>query len=231
MSQLIDWAAIETIIAASKRVLLYGPPATGKTTAAKRVGSPATVYGITLTDETPAAVLQGHWIPGDSWYWMDGPAMEAFRNGGRLVLDEIDHASGDVLDFLHGLLDDPDSASITLPVGEGMDRTVRCHPDFSVVATMNGQLEDLPDAIRSRFAVAVEVTEPHPDAIAALPADLQNAAANSPAYAGDARPLDLRRWTAFATLRDVTDPEIAARAVFGEKADEILSTLRLAAVR
>jgi MoxR-like ATPase len=228
---MIEWTAIEAIISAYPRVLLYGPPATGKTTAAKRAGAPSVVYGITLTDETPAAVLQGHWIPGETWSWMDGPAMEAFRNGGRLVLDEIDHASGDVLDFLHGLLDDPESAAITLPVGEGAERTVRCNPGFSCVATMNGNLEDLPDAIRSRFAVAVEVTEPHPGAIAALPADLQNAAKSTVADAADARPMDLRRWNAFGQLRDVVGPDTAATAVFGEKGREVLDTLRLAGVR
>lgn len=224
--QLIEWPTIEAIVAGARLSLLYGPPGTGKTTAAVRAGKPSSCYSVTLTDETPAAELRGHWIPaGSEWRWMDGPAMLAFRGGGRLVLNEIDKASSDALDFCHALLDDPGIAAITLPSGE----TVTPHPDFKVVATMNGDPEDLPEAIRSRFAIRVNVTQPHPAAIESLPEDLRAAAAGlDPATD---RAGDLRAWRTFGELRNTLDAETAAAAVFAHRALDVLDALRLAGVR
>src|SRR5207244_1607050 len=117
--------------------------------------------------------LRGHFIPkGQEFIWMDGPALTAFRLGSRLVLNEIDKASGDALTFCHALLDDPGIARITLPTGE----TVIPHEDFHVIATMNGEPEDLPDALRDRFAVRIHIDKLHPEAVEALPKDLHKIA-------------------------------------------------------
>jgi len=207
--------------------LLYGPPGTGKTTAACKVGSPASVYNVTLTDETAAAELRGHWMPGEVWQWMDGPAMRAFRGGARLVLNEIDHASGDALDFCHALLDDPGVAAITLPSGE----TVSPAPGFSVVATMNGVPSDLPDAIRDRFAIALEITEPHPAALAALPSAIQDAIRGSVGASDEDQRTSLRAWNAYLDLSRKLGDETAAKAVFRHRAGEVLAALALAAER
>ena len=230
-SQLLPWEAIEAVVRGSRLTLLYGPPGTGKTTAAvnagRETGQP--VYNVTLTDETPAAELRGHYLPsGGEWTWSDGPAMRAFRSGGLLVLNEIDQASVDCLDFCHALLDDPGVAAITLPTGE----TVFPHPDFRVVATCNGRPSDLRPALRDRLTVAVYVGTPHPDAILALPQDLQAAAANTAGRdMDDDRPATLRAWKAFAALRETTDVETAATAVFAHRADEVTTAQRLAAQR
>jgi MoxR-like ATPase len=86
------------------------------------------------------AELRGHFVPagGGEWRWMHGPAMRAFAHGGRLVLDEITRASDDCLSFCLALLDDPESARITLPADEDAGGgTFTPHPDYTVWATTN----------------------------------------------------------------------------------------------
>lgn len=227
MTQILPWNIIEAVERGAYRVLLYGPPGTGKTTsaynAAKSLGK--SVYNVTLSDETPAAELRGHFVPqGTEWKWMHGPAMQAYIQGAVLILDEIDKASQDCLDFLHGLLNDPSIARITLPNGE----TITPHPDFQVIATMNGEIEDLPPSLQDRFSIAIEVHDPHPDAIAALPKDLQSAAKKVEKYEESERPATLRRWGAFALLREIEElgPEWAAKVVFAHRAGELLDAIK-----
>lgn len=223
MSQFLTWEAIEAVERGAYRVLLYGPPGTGKTRsafeAARALGK--SLYNITLTDETPAAELRGHFVPqGDKWLFMYGPATRAFVEGAVLCLDEIDKASQDCLDFLHGLLNDPEVARLTLPNGE----IVTPGSGFQVIATMNGELGDLQPSLQDRFSIAIEVTEPHPNAIASLPMDLQGAARNFESYDSSQRPSTIRRWSAFASLRDApgVGVEIAAKAIFAHRAKELI---------
>ena len=92
-----NWVIIDAVIATSKRVLLHGLPGTGKTYAAARQNlgdDNQKVYQITMTEETPAAEIRGHFLPkGDEMVWMDGPAVLAWKEGARLVINEIDRAS------------------------------------------------------------------------------------------------------------------------------------------
>lgn len=230
-TQILSWEHVEEVIRGSRLTILYGPPGTGKTTAAVNAAAALgrTVYNVTLTDETPAAELRGHFIPrGSDWTWMDGPALSAFRDGGVLILNEIDKGSLDTLDFLHGLLDDDKMAAMTLPSGE----RVAAHAEFTCVATTNRTPQDLPEAIKDRLAAAMYIGAPHPDAIASLPDDLQDAARNSAGNDQDPdRPATLRRWKVFASLRDTVGPDVAAAAVFGHRAQEILDALTLGEAR
>lgn len=242
-----DWSLVEKVIPEFRLILLYGPPGTGKTTAGNRIGlrggevvddkveNPGllvsgtlrpiyNIFNITLTEETPAAELRGHYImKGGEFEWQDGTGVKPFRSGGRLVLNEIDKASGDCLQFCHALLDDPDIAAITLPTGE----TVKPDPDFSVVATMNGVPEDLPEALRDRFAVKINIKKPHPLAIKSLPEDLRGIAKKTFTASGTERAISFRSWKAFGELRERLDEEMAARAVFGDRAENVLNTMRI----
>lgn len=225
---LVPWKDLEAAINASRLILLYGPPGTGKTTAAVKCGNPASVYNVTLTDETPAAELRGHFIPkGGEFVWMDGPAMRAFRSGARLVLNEIDKASDDCLDFLHALLDDPGVSAFTLPTGE----TVTPGETFQVIGTMNGQPEDLPHAIRDRFAGRMEVTVPHPDAIARFPQAIQDAIIGTTPVDEDDRRTSMRAWSCYLDLAAKVGQDTAAAVVFGHRAAEVLTAIRLAGER
>src|SRR4051794_2398115 len=95
------WTLTSKVLTVCNRLLLYGPPGCGKTYAATRLGlrEDQTVASCTLTPETPAAEIRGFFVPrgNDGFVWQDGPATAAWRSGGRLVLNEIDRGSGDLL--------------------------------------------------------------------------------------------------------------------------------------
>lgn len=223
MAKVNGWEVARAVVAACRgNTLLYGPPGTGKSYAAQ--GGASDVRNITITPETPAAELRGHYHPrGGEFIWQDGPVVAAMRAGGRVVLNEIDHAGGDTLSFLLAALDNVESCRITLPSGE----TVRPARGFHVVATMNGRPEDLLPALRDRFAAAVEIAEVNPVALQALPEDLRNAAAGTVNNDGSDR-ISLRSWLAFADLRPIVGPEIAAQAVFGVDWRATLDSLAVA---
>lgn len=227
MSKESIWDLVEKVIEHSRTTLLFGPPGTGKSFAAHSAAQDARqLFSVTLTPDTPAAELRGHYVPqGNQFVWMDGPAIRAWREGGRLVLNEIDHAGGDALSFLLNCLDSPETACLTLPTGE----MVRPHPDFTAVATMNGNPDqDLPAALRDRFPVAIEIKEAHPQGIESLPHDLQKAAKGSCVATDPARRLTLRAWSAFASLRAKIGSDAAAQAVFANRAADILAALKMA---
>jgi MoxR-like ATPase len=226
------WGIVDAAISVARTLLLYGPPGTGKSYAAHGAALDGRdLYTITLTQDTPAAELRGHLWPvggekGTEFRWKDGPAIEAWRNGGRLVINEIDHAGGDCLSFLLNILDSDGTAAITLPTGE----TLRPHPRFQAIGTMNGDPDtDLPPALRDRFPAAIEIVEPHPNGIAALPSDLQAAARGSVCATAAERRVTLRAWLAFAKYRELIGVEEAAFTVFGSRAADILNSLKIAA--
>jgi hypothetical protein len=157
--------------------------------------------------------------------WQDGMGLRAWREGKRLVIDEVDKAGGAALTALLAILEDHSTAAITIPMtGE----TVRPHADFHCIATMNGDPADLPDALQDRFTVRLEIDQPHPEAIEALPEDLRMAAKASASLQGERR-ASIRQWRAFATLRfELSDEPQAALAVFGpNRAQEVVDAVTI----
>ncbi len=220
------WTLVASVVEHSRTLLLFGPPGTGKSFAAHGDGGKS-VYSVTLTPDTPAAELRGHYVPvAGEFVWRDGPCVRAWREGARLVINEIDHAGGDALSFLLNCLDSPDTAMLTLPNGE----TIRPAPGFQAVATMNGNPEDdLPEALRDRFPVRVNIDAPHPAGVDSLPADLRDAARGTVCATDPERRITLRAWLAFANLRGKCGQEAAAHAVFRHRADDVIQSLAIAA--
>jgi MoxR-like ATPase len=197
---------------AARTVFLYGRPGIGKTFAAYNFGRVNDgFYAITLTEDTSAAELRGHYLfKGGDAIWHDGPFVRAMKEGKRLVINEITNASADVLALLFPILESIQTAELTLPNGE----TIRPAPGFHVVATDNQPLDRLPEALRDRFTCCCRLVEPHPDALAGLPDHLRRAAEKSFKLEDDRR-ISARGWSTVQML----EPELglldACRVAFG----------------
>lgn len=215
------------------RLLTSGPPGVGKSYGpAKWAKANGWEFlSITLTDQTPASELRGHFIlKGHDFVWHDGLVSRAWRmtnNGTRVLLEinEIVEAGADVEVFLHNALDDPEFARLDLPNGE----TLRPTPShLIVVATMNGDPRQLREALRDRFPVKLKIDEPHPDAILALPKDLRPLAIEmTKADKPKEQRLSIRPFVAYAQMRTRVSPLAAAQAIFGESAFDMLAALGL----
>lgn len=158
----------------ANHVLLYGPPATGKTFAANaaRQHEDQPIYQVTAHEDMGHADLFGFMCPsGDGGAkHFDAPGTLAWRNHGLLVINEISEAGPGGIFGMFAQLDDPWSASMTLASGE----TIRPNPDpskpyrFRCYATSNQNPEALPEALASRFAFKVNITAPSEKAVATL---------------------------------------------------------------
>ncbi len=218
------------------RIVLYGPPGTGKTYAALRfgtTGSPA--ERLVCTEDLTTGEITGTWMPtGEGrWEWLEGPGIRAWRGeggrGGRLVVDEIDRASGDALSTLLGITDTQESARWRNPQS---GEWISSGPDFSAVMTTNLEnIDDLPPALRDRFAVCIRIDQPHPSALAQLSSDLRGAALAG-SLGDESRRVSLRSFYAYDRLRRVLGPERAAKLAFGPlNAEAVLDALSIGALR
>jgi MoxR-like ATPase len=224
------WQDVADVLTAGiDRVLLYGPPGTGKTYAGLTFGDvQAGAFRLVCTEDMTAADVTGCWMPSgdDGWKWLDGQAIKAWRGdgltGARLIVDEIDKASGDVFALLLAMTDSRESAAWEHPQS---GRVERPRDGFSVVMTTNVEnLQELPDALLDRFPVRVRINQPHPAALTQLAADLRAYAARS-ADLGERR-ISLRAFFAFDQLRSrLGDQDKAARIVFGDRAEGVLDAI------
>jgi nitric oxide reductase NorQ protein len=221
------WGLIATALRHCSRVLVWGLPGTGKSYLAQREAlAGREVYNLTLTEDTSSVELRGHYVPkGSELVWQDGPAILAWRAGGRLIVNEADKAAPEVQSFLLALMDDRDSAAITLPTGE----TVRPAEGFQLIATSNTPPEDMPEALRSRLPVAIEVTEPNPEALLALPEAWREAAKRTATCSDSERRISLRAWYEYHRLTRAGVPSDDAGAmVFGPAAPDLMAAIALA---
>jgi hypothetical protein len=224
------WADFQDVIASgTDRIILYGPPGTGKSYGGLTIGVEGNnAYRLVCTEEMTTATVEGMFLPSSdgTFQWKDGQASKAWRTGGRLVIDEIDKASSDVFAMLLAFTDSVGSAIHDLP----NDDRIAPAKGFSVVMTTNLEdPDDLPQALRDRFPVAIEIAEAHPDALLPLPEELREVARGI-VSAEPERRSSLRAFYEFARLRDTLGDERAARLVFTHKAEAILDSIRVASL-
>lgn len=230
------WNDVTDVLAAGvQRIMLYGPPGTGKTYAALKLGLTTGISErLVCTEDLTTGEITGTWMPAGAgkWEWREGPAIRAWRanagRGGRLVLDEVDRASGDALSTLLLITDSVESARWRNPES---GQWVKPGADFSVVMTSNVEdLSEIPLALRDRFPVAIRIDQPHPHAVTILSEDLRGAALHG-SLAERERRISLRSFYAFDQLRSGLGAERAARLIFGEEsAVAILDALAIGAL-
>lgn len=225
------WQILEQLSQASGRLMLVGPPGTGKSQTAFLLLGDA--QRLTMTEGTAVEDLLGmfHLVEG-STVWKDGPAARAMRGGTALILDEIDKYSPEVGSLLYALLDD--DPQVTLPSGEHL----KAKKGYKVIATSNANVSALPEAILDRMEAVIIAATPHPDAMSHLDQAMKSAVVSHYEKKVDAKAW---HWSGAATLRrmrayhkfrkhlkDLPDT-VAAEAAFGKSGKEILSVLATAA--
>ena len=223
------WQDFNAVIEAGiDRVILYGPPGTGKTYAGLNMGDISSgSWRLVCTEDMTNFDVTGGFLPGadGSFNWHDGSAVSAWRGngitGGRLVVDEIDKAGGDVFATLLAMTDTVESAKWENPA---TGRVEVPKEGFSVIMTTNIEnMEELPSALKDRFPCAIRINEPHPDALVNLPSSIREYARKM-ADAGDRR-ISLREFQAYAKLAKMHDKERAANLIFGDRAEAFLDAV------
>lgn len=231
----MDRKLVETLLSLSTgHALLYGPRGTAKTTTAVEAArSGQVVFQTTFTAEGNAASHLGHYVPkGNEFVWHKGPFQRAWEEGGLLVINEIDHASEDVSNLLHALLDDGLGAYFTLPTGD----TIRPKDGFRCIATMNGRPEDLAMPVLDRFAIRYPVNEPSQGQLDSLPPEVAETCRNLYAR-GQHDTTTFRMLASFVSLRSQYGKslppdeaeKLAAGSIYGDMAqgDALLKAIRL----
>lgn len=137
-------------------VLIEGPTGLGKTSAVlayaareqRRFCSVPSNIGIEPSQ------LFGKYVPNPEggFEWVDGPVTDVVRNGGVLLINEVNFMPERVATVLFGLLDKRRTIQLLDHKGE----TIHAHDDLLVIADMNPDYEGtrpLNKAFRNRFAI------------------------------------------------------------------------------
>lgn len=212
------------------RVLMYGLPGTGKTYFGLNYHlNGKNSYRLICTEEMTDSDLIGGYrqSTNGTWQFREGVGIKAWREGARLVVDEINRCNSDVESRLMALIDTNHSSRWEHPeTGE----IVTPAEGFSVVATMNGEPEDLAPAVLDRLVVQIRVDEPHPDAITALP-DYLREIAKSFASRTDIDRYSLRNFVEFASLYSKTqDLQRSAMVALPRIAEQMVDALAISQV-
>jgi MoxR-like ATPase len=148
-------------------VLLVGDTGTGKTSIIRELAhkQQKQLVRFSLTGETTVDDILGtKTLTNGSVEYVYSQFVNAVRDGGWVVFDELNVALPEILFALQSLLDDDKFLSLPQNAGE----VVKAHKDFRFFATMNpvdeyAGTKDLNKAFKSRFHMIINVDYPEPE--------------------------------------------------------------------
>jgi hypothetical protein len=155
---LFDFEVFDYARKTATNVLIYGPTGPGKTTS---VEAWSAIRGLRLATVSGSAALEPSQMIGKyvsdgagGFAWIDGPITDVVRNGGVLILDELNFINMKIITPLYSLLDARRSLTLLDHHGE----TIQAHPDLTIFATMNPNYigtAPLNFAFRNRFDIQI----------------------------------------------------------------------------
>jgi hypothetical protein len=153
-----DFAIYDAARAEGVNVLIYGPTGPGKTTsveawAAERNLRMASISGNASME--PSQMTGKFVSDGEgAFMWIDGPVTDVVRNGGVLLLDEVNFINPKIYTNLYSLTDGRRNITLLDHHGE----TIEAHKDLTIFATMNPDYigtTPLNFAFRNRFDIQI----------------------------------------------------------------------------
>ena len=136
------------------------PPSASATSAsAARLSSRLAAVRVWLSE---LADLLAHGVKG-RFVWVDGPLVHAMEQGHWLLLDNANFCNPSVLDRLNPLLER--GGELELPesglLPGGRVRTIRRHPSFRLLLTVDPSRGELSRAMRNRGVEVAEIGRAH----------------------------------------------------------------------
>lgn len=217
------------------RILLSGPPGTGKSYAASSLFLAHEIVKISCHGERlPETFCFGQLsLKGGSTTEVLSPVARAMRNGACLVLDEIDRLPISCHSALLSALDDKETCRL---FSEISGETITPAVGFVVVATTNETPEALDEALRDRFDLLIRAETPSAGLIDTLPPRSRDFLRNllpSSSHGGIVFPQKVtpRSVMRFERLAAVVGDQDAAELIFGGNAASFLTALAVGGAR
>ena len=212
----------------SIRVLLIGPPGTGKSTTAEILSDAMARIPVHQGMGVEELVGQYH-LEAGATVWKDDCITLAMKAGKPVVIDEIDRYSDEIGSILYGVTDDRPYVKL------GAGNIVKAVKGFSVIATMNPGISVLPEAIVDRFECIITAVEPHPEANKFEDEARSGAVTNyfralpTNTWDWSGKPT-VRRMRAFTKYEPIVGRKHALQLAFGQAAEELESVLSTSGV-
>lgn len=138
INKVLDYELLDNAKAQNENVLIRGHAGSGKTMCILAWASSRgyKYYNVSANVGLEPSHLFGMWIPTEQagvFRWQDGPVTTLVREGGVLLLNEIDFMPERITTVLFGLLDDRREIQLLENGGE----VIKAHPDLVVIGDHN----------------------------------------------------------------------------------------------